>query len=78
MIMRWIFRLLVYFVRPLVCWLIAGYFAWQSVKAIAYAVMSYERAIERERIRAAANGGGTEAKKKKVGGHSEKAERPRQ
>lgn len=50
--MKWVWRFSIYFIKPVLIWWICGYFGWQSVKAIANAISSYERAVKKAEIKA--------------------------
>lgn len=50
--MKWLWRFLIYFVKPVLIWYIGGYFTYQSIKAIASSVASYERSVKKAEIAA--------------------------
>ena len=50
--MKWVWRFSIYFIKPVLIWWICGYFGYQSVKAIANAISSYERAAKKAEIKA--------------------------
>lgn len=50
--MKWLWRFLIYFVKPILIWYIGGYFTYQSIKAIASSVASYERSVKKAEIAA--------------------------
>ena len=50
--MKWLWRFLIYFVKPVLIWYIGGYFTYQSIRAIASSVASYERSVKKAEIAA--------------------------
>ena len=49
--MRWVFRFAVYFVKPVLIVWVMGHFGFLTLRAVANAVSSYERAKVKEEIR---------------------------
>lgn len=50
--MRWVFRFAVYFVKPVLIVGVIGHFGFLTLRAVANAVSSYEKAKVKEEIKA--------------------------